>query len=246
MKKIKYLIPVLVLALIAALFAFADSPEQPKEPKTYEMQGTVLEITDNGILLETADLGEVLVKTDAETVLDMQNGFTAGDYLFVQYDGMMTRSVPAQITADLIRMYLLEGDVVEIYADENAVLLSTTTHGEVYVTLPEGWNAAELDAPHIRVYFDGVMTLSIPARVNAAHVIPGYALQGTVTEIGDGFILISQEGDSSVQVNFSEGTLPETVDVGALVRVLYDGKMTFSIPAQVYAMEIVQLSRCGL
>ena len=40
---------------------------------------------------------------------------SAGDYLFINYDGMMTRSIPAQITADLIRMYTLEGDIVEVY-----------------------------------------------------------------------------------------------------------------------------------
>ncbi|MBQ4085272.1 MAG: hypothetical protein IJC54_01710, partial [Clostridia bacterium] len=62
------------------------------------------------------------------------------------------------------------------------------------------------------------------------------------TEIAEGDILIG-EGMEAVQVNFAAGQLPETAAVGAVVRVIYDGQMTRSIPAQITATEIVQLSR---
>ena len=66
--------------------------------------------------------------------------------------------------------------------------------------------------------------------------------QGKVTEIGEGYITIG-EGMEAVQASVADGILPETVETGAIVRVIYDGQMTRSIPAQITAGEVVQISR---
>jgi len=92
------------------------------------------------------------------------------------------------------------------------------------------------------VYFDGVMTMSLPGQINAGLVIPGYSVQGAISEIGEGYIVIG-EGMEAIQIAHGEGMLPETAAVGAVVRAIYDGQMTRSIPAQITASEIVQISR---
>ena len=184
----------------------------------------------------------MLALTGEETVFETSAEIAVGDYVYIDHDGQMTFSLPAQIGANLVRMHKLEGEINEVYAEENAVLLSTPESGDVYVRMPESWKESEIDFAHMTVYFDGVMTMSLPGQISAGLVIPGYSVQGAISEIGDGYILLG-EGMEAVQVSVAEGQLPETSEVGAVVRVIYDGQMTRSIPAQITAAEIVQISR---
>lgn len=206
------------------------------------VQGEVVEITDEGIVFETANGGRILALRAETTVFDTDADIALGDFIFVDYNGMMTKSIPAQITADVIRMHRLSGDIVEIYADENAVLLGTTESGEVYVRLPEEWKDANIDCEHMTVYFDGVMTMSLPAQINASMVIAGYSAQGTIAEINEGSFLLD-DGERQIEVLFGEGQMPETAKPGDVVRVIYNGQQTKSSPAQISAMQIVQVSR---
>ena len=80
----------------------------------------------------------------------------------------MTRSLPPQVTADTISMYCLQGEVTEVYPDQNAVLLNTETSGDVYVRLPEGWEDDLSPQQQLIVYFNGVMTMSLPGQINAS------------------------------------------------------------------------------
>lgn len=177
MKKILAFILILTLA---GLIAFAETnlnaseeiiadAEEYTEETIYEVGGIVSEITEEGILIQTSDMGPVLVKSDEETVVDASAEIAAGDYITVIYDGMMSRSIPAQITADLIRMYVLTGKIISADPEVCGVVLETETHGEVYATLPEPW--LENTAETLKVYFDGVMTMSLPPRINAQHVV---------------------------------------------------------------------------
>lgn len=68
-------------------------------------------------------------------------------------------------------------------------------------------------------------------------------LGGQITEIGDGYILIMDNVHGAVQVNLGDDTLYDGADleelsVGQYIQVMYDGKMTRSLPAQVYALKI--------
>ena len=179
MKKIIALILILVLA---GLIAFAESnknaPEEitadveeiiEPEENIYEISGIITEITEEGILMDSADAGMVLVKSDEETVVDASAEIAPGDYITVIYDGMMSRSIPAQITADLIRMYVITGKIISADPEVCGVLLETETHGEVYATLPEPW--LENTAETLKIYFGGQMTASLPPRISADHVI---------------------------------------------------------------------------
>lgn len=232
----------IIAILLAALFVSFTALAEPVEALV-SMEGLVLEIAEDGsLLVNTAERGDVQVLVSDQTYIESDREISAGDYLFIDYNGQMTRSIPPQITASVIRMQTLQGSILETYAEENAVLLMTEAHGEVYVTLPEAWNASEIDAESLTIYFNGAMTMSLPPQVNAAHVVPGYALQGTVTELGDGFLMLSDDV-KNVQVNLGNAVLPETIKTGDVIRVIYDSQMTRSLPAQITADQIIQVSR---
>ena len=70
-----------------------------------------------------------------------------------------------------------------------------------------------------------------------------FELGGEITEIADGYIVIVDRVNGPVQVNLGDDTLYDGADleelaVGQFIQVMYDGKMTRSIPAQVYALKV--------
>jgi len=70
-----------------------------------------------------------------------------------------------------------------------------------------------------------------------------FDLSGEVIELGDGFFVMQSGEMGPVQVNFGDDTLFEGVAMqeialGQFVQILYDGKMTRSLPAQVYALKV--------
>ena len=238
MKKMIALITAAMLVLTIGCTAYSGSDAgQP-----LSLEGVVSELTEEGYLIENEEFGAVQVLVSDETYTEAGRDIVAGDYLYIDYSGRMTRSIPPQVTASAVRMYCLEGSITEVFAEENAVMLFTETHGDVFVVLPEEWNAAEIDSEVISVYFNGAMTMSLPPQIGAGHVVPGCALQGSVTQIGEGFLMLG-EGLDAVQVNFDASLLPENVQAGDVIRVIYNGQMTRSIPPQVSANQIIQISR---
>lgn len=238
MKKMIALITAVLLVIAVGCAAYSESDAE----QLVSMEGLVSEITEEGYMIETEEFGVVQVLVSEETYTETSRDVAAGDYLYIDYNGQMTRSIPPQVTASAIRMHCIEGTISEIFADENAVLLSTESHGEVYAVLPEVWNVAEIEAEILTVYFNGAMTMSLPPQIGAGFVVPGFALQGPVTQIGEGFLMLG-EGLEAFQVNFDAALLPENVQAGDVIRVIYDGQMTRSIPPQVVANQIIQISR---
>jgi len=227
MKKIAM---ILVFALIAALGAAAETTET----ETMLIEGIVTGITEEGYLIDNLELGEIMVLVNEETYIETTGDIVCGDYVFIDYNGMMTRSLPPQITAMVIRMFKLEGDVIEHNAVENTLLVASPDFGDVIVNLPESYAGQEFTEKYVTVYFNGAMTMSLPAQIGASVVIPGYTLQGEVTEITDEYIVLGQDMNA-IQVSVTADILPEGIEVGSNVRVRYDGQMTRSIPAQITA-----------
>lgn len=235
----KKVVSMMLLALMVCAAALAESAA----PEIAALEGVVLEIQeDSGYLIADADGRKVQALTNEETVWEVDREIAVGDYLYIDYDGKMTRSVPAQITAQVVRMHVLEGFVTEADLEANAILLTTPDQGEAYVTLPESMRGEDATGKELTVYFNGVMTMSLPPQVNAGYVVYEYAVQGEVTEICDEYIVVG-EGQEAVQVNVDAAQRPETLKVGDVIRVRYDGAMTRSLPPQISADEIIQISR---
>ena len=159
----------LILAGLLALtgLSFGETViEEAYEEPIVTLMGTVNEFTQEGLLLDT-EMGPVLVLTNEETLLegfDALEKLEAGRQVEVMYNGMMTRSIPAQITGQKITSVQIVGTVTELM--EGAFLMETQTHGPVVVNLPEGAQLPDKDQQVI-VTFNGVMTLSLPAQIGA-------------------------------------------------------------------------------
>ena len=70
-----------------------------------------------------------------------------------------------------------------------------------------------------------------------------YYLTGQITEIADDYIILEGTEQGTVQANLFDdtvfgGKLPDELAVGEYAQVLYDGKMTRSIPPQVTALAV--------
>lgn len=216
----------------------ADAPEA--EMQVYMLQGAILEISDEGMLIEDTTQGEVMVHLSEDTVMETGYELAVGDYVYVDYNGVMTRSLPPQVTAGRVVSHKLEGDVLEAYPEENAILLYNAEGGEYRVNLPETWAETGFEAQRAIVYYDGAATLSIPPQVSAGLAVPVYALEDIVTELSEGSMTLG-EGDGAVTVTFDAALLPEGLAVGDAVRVTYDGEAAGAEPEAVVAEKIVKI-----
>lgn len=160
---------VLLSLLTAQAVGFSAASGDETAAINAQLEGVALEIdAGNSVLIDSTAYDEVLVLINSSTTLNTDRPIAVGDYIFVDYNGMMTRSLPPQVTADTISMYCLQGEVTEVYPDQNAVLLNTETSGDVYVRLPEGWEDDLSPQQQLIVYFNGVMTMSLPGQINAS------------------------------------------------------------------------------
>ncbi len=236
MKKMILMLLALVLAMTNVL-AFAEEAPETTEPVV--IGGFVMDVTDESILiLNDGQYIEALL--NEETLIDGSD-VAIGDYMFITYNGMMTRSLPAQITAMAIGNYKLMGLVSEITEEG-----FTLTFGEdVYGVIATADQLAGIqDGMFVTVYHTGRMTRSIPAQVVAAH-IRGQEILGTVVEMAEGGFILTVDGEElPYHVSIKENALQFVpAEPGMEVIVIVDGLMTASLEnILVNASEILPLN----
>ena len=163
-----------------------------------------------------------------------------GAYVTVAYNGIMTKSLPPQVTADRVSCYRLEGTVLEADLPEGIILVDSLGLGPVLVRLPQ-LDVQPGTGDFVLVYYTGVMAMSLPGQVTGQKVSVLVAEEGTVTEMGEGFFL-TEGGNGTVRVNTdSLSRIPEPLETGDAVKVYYSGIMTRSIPPQMYALAVLRV-----
>ena len=133
-----------------------------------EIMGTITEITDEYVMIDAGEMGMVQANTSIDTLIEGVEELAVGQTAVILYDGKMTRSLPAQITALKIGVYEVKGTVTAV--EEGKATVDQGEAGEAVLTLPE--NAPQLavgDA--ITAYTTGVSTMSLPPQMNAIAVI---------------------------------------------------------------------------
>jgi len=136
-------------------------------PESYFVSGYVMEVMEDGsLLILTNDGEEIVIHMSEETIVAFEEPITAGQFIIADYNGMMTRSLPPQISAQHLYAYAMDGIVTEQLIEDNAFLMETEVQGIVMVRLPEGLRMPNVDE-HVRIHFNGVMTLSLPGQINA-------------------------------------------------------------------------------
>jgi len=192
MKKYVSLLLAVLLAAVAPLAVFAEEADMLKP-----FEGLVTELVEGGFLMEDLTMGELLINVDDNTVLDgilSIEPIQVGMYVIVDHNGMMTRSIPAQVYALRVGCYTLNGIAGEF--TENGVLLTgDPIFGEVFVQMTPTMANVFPGVPML-VYYDGVMTMSLPGKVNARYVLVP-EMTGVVSEKdGAGFTLTDEDGNT--------------------------------------------------
>lgn len=232
------MITMMLAVLMLALPLGTAMAEQTVEP----LVGKIIDVReDGGLLIERLDDGsEVMVNVSDETKVEADWTLGVGDVVYVSYNGIMTRSLPPQVHAEVIRSHTVEGMVIEVDSDRNRVLIDSPQAGQVWFTLPEDVKADDYAEGVVRAYFNGIMALSLPAQAFADAIETLAVENGKVTEMADTYFLMDWN-ESGLRVNFDEQTkMMETFDVGDTVQVYYRGIMTRSLPPQVYAVTVVK------
>lgn len=159
----KLIAVMMMLALLAgAVAGFAQSVETEEAPVL--LSGEILEVTQDGVLLDVPGLGEVQAHVTEDTALEGVETLLPGQFAVVLYNGMMTRSLPPQITALRVSVYAVEGTVTQVQEDR-VTILRADDMGDVIVTLPE--DAPELcEGDSVTAYTTGIMTMSLPPIMN--------------------------------------------------------------------------------
>ncbi len=207
------------------------------------LMGVVSELTEEGFLLT---YGEEIYQVNADASL--LEGIQDGMFVTLYHNGMMTRSIPAMVTALHIRGQEIVGTVTEM-AEGGFIL---TVEGEeipYHVAIKE--NAIQFvqaePGMEVIVIIDGVQTSSLESiLVNATEILPLATAQelqdmaGTVVEMGEGFILIETLDGQQIQVNTGDETLFEgaEISIGSFIHVTHNGQMTMSIPAQIFGLKV--------
>lgn len=130
----------LLMALALPLGAFAEE----NEPDTL-LEGLVTEVLEQGFVMEDIELGSVLLNVDETTVMDgilAEGDIEVGQYVFVEYDGRLTRSLPPQAHADRVGCYRLTG-TVDLSLSMGVLLTGDPIFGDVIIRV-DGSHAASV------------------------------------------------------------------------------------------------------
>ena len=144
------------------------SEEAETQVELVQLQGVITEIADGYVMLDAGEQGQIQVNITDDTVVEGVEELAVGQSAVVNYDGKMTRSVPAQITALSIGVYEVKGTVKAL--EDGRVTIDKGEGDEVVLTLPEA--APELavgDA--VTAYTTGVSTMSLPPQMNAIAIM---------------------------------------------------------------------------
>ena len=155
-----------------ALTGETEQTEQTEqEQEVFMLGGEVTELGEDFFVMTDAELGEVQVNLGDDSAFDgvEPDELAVGQYVYVIYDGKMTRSLPPQVFALRVSMYVTSGEITEL-TEGRMTLVRDEIGDEVIISLPQ--DAPELSVgDHVTAYTTGIMTMSIPAQMNAVKVV---------------------------------------------------------------------------
>ena len=219
----KWRMAALLLAVLIGLWTVAPAETAAET----ELEGLITEVGDHYFMLEDVTVGSVRVNLEdsitAYEGIAAADAMAVGQYVYVQYNGIMTRSLPPQVTALKVRCFLVSGTVADIltngYTVEGDSLLGTViVHmdsqlGPVYKGVP------------ITLYYNGILALSMPPQVNAAHVVVPL-LDGIASQVSDSGFTITDDQGTNYAIMFNQDTDMRTLpEEGKTVRVYYNGSL---------------------
>lgn len=149
--------------------AEAEALSEEAEIELVTLTGVITGITDEYVLLDAGEMGQIQANLSEDTLIEGVEELAVGQTAIVTYDGKMTRSLPAQITALRVGVYEVKG-TVKTMEDGRIIVEKTEGGDEVVLTLPE--NAPALAVGDvITAYTTGISTMSLPPQMNAIAIV---------------------------------------------------------------------------
>ena len=145
-----------------------DAEGEEETFEIVEVFGTITEITDEYVLVNAGEMGMIQANTSIDTLIEGVEELAVGQTAVILYDGKMTRSLPAQITAMKIGVYAVKGTVQAM--EEGRATIAQAEGGEVVLTLPESMPEIAV-GDVITAYTTGVSTMSLPPQMNAIAIV---------------------------------------------------------------------------
>lgn len=136
----------------------------------FALAGEVVEAAEEYFVIADALQGDVQVNFGEETVFEglEPQELKVGAYVFVDYNGQMTRSLPPQVFALRVSMHVIVG-VVEEAAEDSVTIRQDGSHEQIVIHLPE--SVPELAVgTRIEAYTNGAMTMSLPPQTAAGKI----------------------------------------------------------------------------
>ena len=148
-----------------------DVTGETDEPEIFMLGGEVTQVGEGFFVMTDAELGEVQVNLGDDSAFDgvEPDELAVGQFVYVIYDGKMTRSLPPQVFALRVSMYVTVGEITEL-TEGRMTLVRDEIGDEVIISLPQDAPALSV-GDHVTAYTTGIMTLSIPAQMNAVKVV---------------------------------------------------------------------------
>ena len=145
--------------------------EEDELPEIFMLGGEITEVGEGYFVMTDAELGEVQVNLGDDSAFDgvEPDELAVGQYVYVIYDGKMTRSLPPQVFALRVSMYVTVGEITEL-TEGRMTLVRDEIGDEVIISLPQDAPALSV-GDHVTAYTTGIMTMSIPAQMNAVKVV---------------------------------------------------------------------------
>jgi len=203
----------------------------------FELYGEIVEITDEYVLLSTADMGYVQVNLSDDTVIEGVEALELGQTAVVMYDGMMTRSLPPQINALHIGVYAVSGVIAEVLED-SIVIVQEETGEQIILTL----SGSELLGENEELIEEEALAADEEA-ADEETVVDEEAIdeeaEAALTEEGEAAEALGEEADEAL---FEDEALVEDEQefrVGDRIIAYTTGAMTMSLPPQMNALAIV-------
>ena len=165
---------------------------------------------------------------------------TPGGRVCVQFNGVMTRSIPPQIAAIAVEQVqqneTICGEIQSI--GSGFFLLLSDDAQEIRVNFPEA--ASLTPGGEVCIEYSGAMTRSIPPQIAAIAVYPRQTRAQICGEIlaveKERFLLMDTAG---MEIYVNTPTAREYTP-GDMVCIIHSGVMTASFPPQIAAMEILR------
>ena len=221
---------ILLFAMVVLLaLPYPSAISEPENEKT----GFILGFTDDGFTMKSGDC-VFFIATPEETDWDTERP-RAGDYVTVRYRGQWGCE---DIIADVVSCHMLTGEVTGVFMEPEPYFLMKTESGDT-VRVNLGFISPEtvVSGLPVTVYYNGIMTRSVPPQVSAEH-IRGLTITGEIAEVREDSLLLT--GDSPALIRIT----PETILLspmmpGSVITVSVLPVMTLSIPPQYTAAELL-------